>query len=234
VAGGLANGLSNGVIFGMGAVYANARGMSNAEISLFMGLVLLGGMLLQWPVGRISDLLDRRKVIIGVTALAAFLALIAGSFPDMPLWSLLVLTFLLGGMSLPMYSLCGSHLNDFLEPKQMVERLGGNASGRTRGFFPVAGVGELFHRHVRPMAYDAPRLDTAGRSGNLRFHAAARIAGGGNPEPGNTGKRSRLGGNSGGLRSDEIISLSADKDPWNFDVAQCQTDPSTSRLNNAI
>jgi MFS family permease len=120
VAGGLANGLSNGVIFGMGAVYANARGMSNAEISLFMGLVLLGGMLLQWPVGRISDLLDRRKVIIGVTALAAFLALIAGSFPDMPLWSLLVLTFLLGGMSLPMYSLCGSHLNDFLEPKQMV------------------------------------------------------------------------------------------------------------------
>ena len=120
MAGGLANGLSNGVIFGMGAVYANARGMSNAEISLFMGLVLLGGMLLQWPVGRISDLLDRRKVIIGVTALAAFLALIAGSFPDMPLWSLLVLTFLLGGMSLPMYSLCGSHLNDFLEPKQMV------------------------------------------------------------------------------------------------------------------
>ncbi|MHA1107702.1 MAG: MFS transporter, partial [Alphaproteobacteria bacterium] len=120
VAGGLANGVSNGVIFGMGAVYANARGMSNAEISLFMGLILLGGMLLQWPVGRNSDLLDRRKVIIGVTALAALLALIAGSFPDLPLWSLLVLTFLLGGMSLPMYSLCGSHLNDFLEPKQIV------------------------------------------------------------------------------------------------------------------
>lgn len=120
VVGGLATGLSNGVIFGMGAVYGKAAGMSNAEISMFMGLILLGGMLLQWPVGRISDFLDRRRVIIGVTSLAALLALVAGSIPGLPLWWLLALTFLFGGMTLPMYSLCGAHLNDFLDPKQMV------------------------------------------------------------------------------------------------------------------
>lgn len=120
VVGGLATGLSNGVIFGMGAVFGKAAGMSNAEISMFMGLILLGGMLLQWPVGRISDFLDRRKVIIGVTSLAALLAAVAGSVPGLPLWWLLGLTFLFGGMTLPMYSLCGAHLNDFLDPKQMV------------------------------------------------------------------------------------------------------------------
>ncbi len=120
VVGGLATGLANGTIFGMGAVYGKMAGLSNAEVSLFMGLILLGGMLLQWPVGRISDLLDRRKVIVGVTSLAALFAAIAGLVPDLPLWWLLGLTFLFGGMTLPMYSLCGAHLNDFLDPKQMV------------------------------------------------------------------------------------------------------------------
>ncbi len=118
--GGLATGLANGTIFGMGAVYGKVAGLSNAEISLFMGLMLLGGMLLQWPVGRISDLLDRRKVIVGVTSLAALFAATAGLVPDLPLWWLLGLTFLFGGMTLPMYSLCGAHLNDYLDPKQMV------------------------------------------------------------------------------------------------------------------
>lgn len=120
VVGGLATGLTNGVIFGMGAVYGSAMGMSNSEVALFMGLLLLGGMLLQWPVGRISDLLDRRKVIVGVTSLAALFAIIPGLIPDLPLWWLLGLTFLFGGMTLPMYSLCGAHLNDYLDPKQMV------------------------------------------------------------------------------------------------------------------
>jgi MFS family permease len=135
VVGGLATGLTNGVIFGMGAVYGKAAGMSNAEVSMFMGLILLGGMLLQWPVGRISDLLDRRKVIIGVTSLASLLAIIAGLIPDMPLWWLLVLTFLFGGMTLPMYSLCGAHLNDFLDPKQMV--------AASSAFVLVNGLGSI-------------------------------------------------------------------------------------------
>jgi MFS family permease len=133
--GGLTTGLANGVIFGMGAVYGKAAGLSNAQVSMFMGLVLLGGMLLQWPVGRISDILDRRMVIVGVTFLAAVLALVAGTVPGLPFWALLGLTFLFGGMTLPMYSLCGAHLNDFLDPKQMV--------AASSSFVLVNGIGAI-------------------------------------------------------------------------------------------
>jgi MFS family permease len=133
--GGLGTGVANGTMFGMGAVYGKAAGMSNAEVALFMGLILLGGMLLQWPVGRISDMLDRRKVIVGVTVLAMLAALAAGTMPEMPIWMLLGVAFLFGGMSLPMYSLCAAHLNDYLDPKQMV--------AASSGFVLVSGLGAI-------------------------------------------------------------------------------------------
>jgi MFS family permease len=135
IVGGMVTGLTNGVIFGMGAVYAKAAGLSKAEISMFMGLILLGGMLLQWPVGRISDWLDRRKVIVGVATLAAVLSVIPGVFPQLPLLWLLGISFLLGGMTLPMYSLCGAHLNDYLDPRQMV--------GASSGFVLAVGLGAI-------------------------------------------------------------------------------------------
>jgi MFS family permease len=85
-----------------------------------MGLILLGGMLLQWPVGRVSDLFDRRKVIVAVTALATGLGLLLALIPEISIPGKLGLVFLLGGMVLPMYSLCGAHLNDHLDASQMV------------------------------------------------------------------------------------------------------------------
>ncbi len=135
VFGGLASGAASGAVFGMGAVYGKAAGMSNGEVSVFMGLMLLGGMLMQWPVGRMSDLFDRRKVIVGVTCLAGLCAMAAVAVPDMPAAALMAVTFLFGGMSLPMYSLCGAHLNDHLDPAQMV--------AGSSGFVLVTGLGAI-------------------------------------------------------------------------------------------
>ncbi len=120
VLGGFGTGIANGMMFGMGAVYARAAGLSVGEVSLFMGLILLGGMLLQWPVGQASDRFDRRKVIIAVTATGAGLSLLLALAPAISTQGKLGLVFLLGGMVLPMYSLCGAHMNDHLEPSQMV------------------------------------------------------------------------------------------------------------------
>ena len=47
--------MAHGAYFGMGAVYGRAIGLSVRDISLLIGLLLLGGMLLQWPIGRLSD-----------------------------------------------------------------------------------------------------------------------------------------------------------------------------------
>ena len=142
VLGGFGTGMANGMVFGMGAVYARAAGMSVSEVSLFMGLILLGGLLLQWPVGRISDLIDRRKMIVAVTALAAALGLVLALAPDISTQGKLGLVFLLGGAVLPLYSLCGAHMNDHLDPSQMVAANSGyvliNGLGASLGPVTVA------------------------------------------------------------------------------------------------
>jgi len=120
VLGGLGTGMAHGMLFGMGAVYARSVGMTVSEVSLFMGLILLGGLLLQWPVGQVSDWLDRRVVIVSVTLAATALSLLLVLIPDISTQEKLGLVFLLGGMVLPMYSLFGAHINDHLDPTQMV------------------------------------------------------------------------------------------------------------------
>ena len=52
--------------YGMGPVYASDAGLSVFQVSVFMASVILGGMVLQWPIGRISDRFDRRSVLMGV------------------------------------------------------------------------------------------------------------------------------------------------------------------------
>jgi len=118
-------GMAHGGVFGMGAVYAERAGLSVAEISIFMAAVLIGGVLLQWPIGRLSDRFDRRIVITLVTFAAAAAAL--GAYWATAVdYRLTVLLFgLFGGFSLPLYSLCLAHANDYLEHDQMVSASAG-------------------------------------------------------------------------------------------------------------
>jgi MFS family permease len=120
IAGGIAIGAAHGAFWQMGAVYGSAAGLTVAEISLFISSAVCGALLFQWPVGRLSDRVDRRRVILGVcagSALAA-LAVLASGHLSTPL--LFVAVALFGGLSLPMYSLLGALLNDRLRAEQMV------------------------------------------------------------------------------------------------------------------
>ena len=128
--------LANGAYFGMGAVYGREIGLSVRDISVFVSLILLGGMFLQWPIGRLSDAWDRRQVLTGVTLLAALFALLAGLAAERSLLGLFALTALFGGTTLPMYSLCIAYTNDYLQRDQIV-----NASGT---LVLIGGVGAVF------------------------------------------------------------------------------------------
>jgi MFS family permease len=99
-------GLAQGGAVGMGAVYTGMIGLSVPLISLFMTMLLLGGMLLQWPLGLFSDRFDRRLVLTVVTFVAAALALAGAMGAADSIKGLLIIIFLFGGMMLPMYSLC--------------------------------------------------------------------------------------------------------------------------------
>lgn len=110
---------ATGSIFALGAVFASQSGMSVAQISQFMALTILGGIVLQMPVGWLSDRFDRRSVII-LTCFAAGMAALA-CYMFAPMHGVfLTMAMLYGGLSMPLYGLGITHTNDHLDSSQFV------------------------------------------------------------------------------------------------------------------
>ncbi len=113
-------GLISSIVFSMGPVYARLSGLDTAGVAAFMAVSILAAVVTQYPVGRLSDRMDRRTVIAAVCTLATVVAGSIVAFPAMPHGAFLTLTALFSGFALTLYSLCVSHVNDKLEPAQMV------------------------------------------------------------------------------------------------------------------
>ena len=111
------------VVFGMGAVYATKLGMSVAEVANFMAAMMAGGMVIQWPLGRISDLIDRRWVMGAACILAAGAAAMASQH-TVASWELYLLAFIFGGFTLSLYSLVVALTNDHLRPAEIIPASG--------------------------------------------------------------------------------------------------------------
>lgn len=120
VAGAFLIGIAHSALFAMGPVYATRIGLAVDRLSFFIAAALFGGLILQWPIGWLSDRFDRRKVIVAVAWIATGAAFGAGVGGVDSYVLLIGATALLGGMSLPLYSLCGAHTNDHLMPRQIV------------------------------------------------------------------------------------------------------------------
>ncbi|MDW3183941.1 MULTISPECIES: MFS transporter [unclassified Roseobacter] len=110
--------------FGMASVYGAKAALTVAQISTFVAMFFVGAVLLQYPIGWISDRMDRRFLILIVSAVG-----VAGSALGMVLGGnftlLLVSAFIVGGMSNPLYSLLIAHTNDFLQHEDMAAASGG-------------------------------------------------------------------------------------------------------------
>jgi MFS family permease len=119
VTGTLVSGFAKGAVFGMGAVYARAIGLPVPEVALFMGTLIVGGAIFQWPLGKLSDRFDRRLVICGV-ALATAAAAAGTHAAAAELWTLIALASVFGGLMLALYPLCLAYINDHVAPDQMV------------------------------------------------------------------------------------------------------------------
>lgn len=104
--------------FGMGAVYATAKGLSLGDLSLFVSMMYIGGMLMQYPLGYISDHMDRRSLIVIITGVGGVMLLAGTLFTD-NFNVLLVLAFAMGGVANPLYSLLIAYTNDYLDPEDM-------------------------------------------------------------------------------------------------------------------
>jgi len=129
-------GIAQGTVFSLAAVYAGRIGMPVSQIAIFVAMIFLGGMLFQWPIGSLSDKIDRRMLLTAVTFLAAVAAVVGAVSPSTSPIVLFAVMFVFGGMNMPLYSLCVAHTNDYLKPEQMVA-----ASG---ALYIYVGIGASF------------------------------------------------------------------------------------------
>jgi MFS family permease len=114
------SGLISAILFSMGPVYARLSGSGIGGVATFMGVSILAAVVTQYPIGRLSDRMDRRTVIAGVCTVATLVAASIAVFADMPRPLFLLLAALFSSSVLTLYSLAISHVNDKLEPAQMV------------------------------------------------------------------------------------------------------------------
>jgi MFS family permease len=110
--------------FGMSAVYGAQAGLSLIEISSFVAAFYIGAVLLQFPLGWVSDRVDRRILILLVSAVGGGGALIGMMFGT-TFTTLLCAAFIIGGMTSPLYSLLVAYTNDYLEYDDMSAASGG-------------------------------------------------------------------------------------------------------------
>ena len=125
VLGTLVAGLLLGAFWGMGAVFGKGIALSDSWIATFMCAAILGGALLQIPIGRISDTRDRRGVLLIVSIAGAVAAAAAFALADWSSTALVICIFLFGGFTFPIYALSVAHMNDHLSTDEVLEATSG-------------------------------------------------------------------------------------------------------------
>jgi MFS family permease len=110
--------------FGMSAVYGARVGLSVQKISLFVSTIYVAALLAQYPIGWISDRMDRRVLIIALAILGGFGALLSFFIED-SYTLILISAALMGGTSNPLYALLIAYANDYLDREDMAAASGG-------------------------------------------------------------------------------------------------------------
>lgn len=133
--------------FGMSAVFGAQIDLTLAQISTFVSAFYVGALLIQFPVGWLSDRMDRRQLIAAIS-LVGVISSVAGFFWGETFYVLLIAAFLVGGMANPLYSLLIAHTNDFLDYEDMAASSGGllfiNGLGAIAGPIIIGWVMDTF------------------------------------------------------------------------------------------
>jgi MFS family permease len=109
----------------MSPVFGQRIGFSNAEIATLLAATMAGGIVCQYPLGRLSDRLDRRFVMTGAGLFGVLVAAAGMSLASETPLTLFALAFCLGGVIYPAYSLTVAHANDYARPEDFVKVSGG-------------------------------------------------------------------------------------------------------------
>ncbi|MGB0498431.1 MAG: MFS transporter [Rubricella sp.] len=118
--GGVVIGIWTSAFWGLGPTFGQVAGLTEGRIATFMSVVMIGALIAQWPVGWLSDLIDRRIVIGLVSCLAALSSLALTTIPHENWHKFLLVSALYGGASITVYSVCLAHINDRIDGDEVV------------------------------------------------------------------------------------------------------------------
>ena len=132
-------GMTSSALHGLGPVYVVDAGMPIQDAGYFMAALIFGGMLLQWHVGKLSDGMDRRKVIVGIcicSALLAFFIVLATQISEL---MFIAVAVVYGAVSTTLYSVAAAHTNDRTSAETFLKA----ASGLLMAYGTGAIIGPL-------------------------------------------------------------------------------------------
>ena len=117
-------GILSGSFQSFAPVFGVEQGMSSANIANMMVLVMFGALVFQYPLGKLSDMIDRRYVMVGLSLAGTIVGFLIsgysvnGANPQLAFFGLMVL---LGGFVYPLYGLVNAHANDHAQPEDFVK-----------------------------------------------------------------------------------------------------------------
>ncbi|MEO1198425.1 MAG: MFS transporter [Pseudomonadota bacterium] len=149
-------GIANGSFFSFAPLFGSEIGLSSSQIASFFSLSLAGAVITLWPLGRLSDMIDRRYVIIGTCLIAALVGWLLFSVattqgPD-ALLLIYALGLCFGAFAMPIYALAGAHAADFAEKEELVEVATGLLLVYTLGATIGPTLVSLLNETVSPLA----------------------------------------------------------------------------------
>jgi MFS family permease len=156
-------GAATGAFWSLGPAYAIGLGADTREVAIFMSIAVLGGALVQWPIGRLSDKIDRRTIVIAACIVGALAAggLVANGVERS--LSAVTLAAVFGAAAMPLYAICAAHAFDFVERSDFVET--------SSGLLLANGLGAV----VGPLVA-SPLMRLAGPAGLFMATAGAHLA----------------------------------------------------------
>jgi MFS family permease len=118
-------GIANGAYGTLGAVFGARAGLHPTTIAIMVSVTIFIGALAQFPAGKLSDRIDRRFVLAGLSGLAAFAGLAVAVIQPSHVYVLIGMVAVYGASANALYPIAVAHANDFASSEDFVKVSGG-------------------------------------------------------------------------------------------------------------
>jgi MFS family permease len=121
---GFFNCITGGIVlssfYSLGPIFAKAVSQDINQVAQILGLTMFGGLILQWPIGYLSDIFDRRIISIIVSLLCCLSSIGLAIAFEMPIAVIYAIAIIFGGFSFTIYPLGVTLASDRLDSKHLV------------------------------------------------------------------------------------------------------------------